>query len=154
MCGSLRAALAAVIVTPLLSAQALSAGAVFNGTLTVSNVTNACNKLPGLKNGVKLPAVFRIPLSPVDPPTALLVTFKDGAFIGFPQNPLLTGPYNGVVITPFATAANYNGGTYNVTLTPKPITPATKKITITGQITKFAGIAGCTVTSKTIVNVP
>jgi hypothetical protein len=61
-----------------------------------------------------------------------------------------TGNYSGFAVNSKAKAFQYTGGTFNLTVTPNPVTADTNTVSITGTIANMFNTAGCNRTFKAI----
>lgn len=150
---------ASVIATVLASAASTPASAtgphLWDGVAVVSGMTNKCAPTFNLRAGgnetVYIPKIQAGDLNSV-------LSFQNnelGTGVGLRAAQATSqfngsGTYNGSGIFDFSLATVTWSGTYQLTVTPSPITASTTVVHISGKITNYANIAGCTLTIRSI----
>ncbi len=124
----------------------------WQGSVTLLSKTAACNAVPGFDPGILAYSIFRPRLDPAEPNSALTVTFPRSTLIftrASGENQMHgAGSYSGIWISERVTAKS-SAGAYNFAMSPAgAITTAIPFVTITGTITNWGAIAGCTVTFR------
>jgi hypothetical protein len=124
---------------------------VWHGAATLTSVPAACASANYVV-GDSAFSVFRPRLDPAEPNSAITLTFGRAGHAYFRSGGTSTAQMHG---TSSYTSPWYSGratstpggntGNITLTLTPSTVTAATNVITIVGTITKFHGIAACTV---------
>ena len=123
---------------------------LWDGSLVVEAATEQCDAYSDVIGSYR--AVYRPHLQASDPKAAIMVQTADLSHILLLQattanNSLNgSGPYCG---TDFDSAkgesTDWCGGTYQFTVTPTTVAAGTQEVTLSGRVTKFANIAGCTI---------
>jgi hypothetical protein len=122
---------------------------VWQGAATITAVNKTCRSNIGHGVGDTALSVFRPRLVADEPPSALTMIFGRSAYTFFrqtgPEQMDGAGTWSGPLITGRATTVPGGAsGNYNFNVSPNVVTETTKFINITGTLTNFAGVAGCT----------
>lgn len=152
--------LGGVAVGVMSAAAPLPAAAVPNnplitwqGSVTLLTTSANCGAVPDFAPGILAYSIFRPRLDPAEPESALSIIFPRGTLIftrATGENQMHgVGNYSGIWISDRVTANAAVSGTYRFTIVPAgAITSANNFVTMSGTITKWAAIAGCTVTFR------
>jgi hypothetical protein len=151
--------LAAAIATAISASAATTAGAasaealLWDGTVVTTTSTAQCAALGDLTGSTR--ALFRPHLKISDPKAGVILTFDEGgamvirATTNTRQMQGTNAPYCGIFFDPsMGESRTWFGGTYTFTVTPATVTASTNEVRVTGTVTKFADIVGCTVTFR------
>ena len=147
--GRLVAAVSLALAT--LASSALAAPLTWEGYATVTASTSQCSGIGGTAPGDTHVSIFRPKIASTDSPTLLSFVFlraaqtQENASESTVKQMNGSGNYTGFAIGSRAGFAQYTG-TYNMTVTPAPITALTPSVTIDGTITNYFNTAGCNVT--------
>jgi hypothetical protein len=123
----------------------------WEGYATVTASTARCSGLAGTTPGDTQVSIFRPKIASTDLPTFLSFVFLRAAVTQENMSESIvhqmngSGNYTGFAIGARAGFAQYTG-TYNLTITPAPITAATPSLMINGTITNYFNTTGCNVT--------
>ena len=123
---------------------------LWDGAMVVEAATEQCNAFPDVIGSYR--AVYRPHLQASDPKAAVMTQTDDLSHIMLLQATTASnslhgsGPYCG---THFDSAkgesTDWCGGTYQFAVTPTTVAAGTQQVTLSGRITKFANIEGCTI---------
>jgi hypothetical protein len=134
-----------------LAGSALAAPLTWEGYATVTASTSQCSGVGGTAPGDTHVSIFRPKIASTDLLTFLSFVFlrsaltQENASESTVHQMNGSGNYTGFSIGPRAAFGQYTG-TYNMTVTPAPITALTPSVTIDGTITNYFNTAGCNVT--------
>ena len=127
---------------------------VWHGAATLTSVPAACASAKyAVGDGAF--SVFRPRLDPAEPNSAITLTFGRAGHAYFRSGGTSSDQMDGIstYTSPWysgraTSTPGGNTGNITLTLTPATVTAATNVVTIVGSITKFHGIANCTVQFK------
>jgi hypothetical protein len=142
---------AASLAWVLLAGSALAAPLTWEGFATVTASTTQCSGVGGTTPGDTHVSIFRPKIASTDLPTFLSFVFLRSALTqentseSTVQQMNGSGNYTGFSIGSRAAFGQYTG-TYNMTVTPAPVTALTPSVMIDGTMTNYFNTAGCNVT--------
>jgi hypothetical protein len=150
LAGAIVAAMSASAAT-----TAIAGATLWDGTIVVTSATQQCTpKFDCIACG-SIRAMYRPHLKASDPKAAvLLYGDHDGEVIVIrattdTRQMQGNGDYCGIAFIPSAgESQTWFGGTSTFNVTPANVTAATNIVRITGTVTKFGNIPGCTVTFR------
>jgi hypothetical protein len=142
--------LALLTGTTLVAQAANSPLMVWQGSITVTSATAQCSTA-GIGEGDLLTSVYRPRLQPDEPNSALTVITGRSAQVFFRStgNDQMRGKgnFSAFAIGSRGTLTSGFDGAYNFTVKPPAgaVTETTKAINISGSLTNYFNVAGCTV---------
>jgi hypothetical protein len=140
---------AAMGVSTLTSARAEAR--LWDGSLVITNATPQCDVIGEDFPNSSLRALYRPKLKASDPKAAIIVHTDNLSHIyvirAQTDTKTLngTGEYCGIDFDPgVGESSTWLGGKYNIAVVPAAVTAATPDVRVTGWVTKFGNIPGCT----------
>jgi hypothetical protein len=131
-------------------AAAVAEPLLWQGSIVIFDATPACNAFAELRGSWG--ALYRPRLKSGDPNAAIFFQKDDLSHILVLQATTSTssmngsGPYCGSDSNPAkGDTTDWCGGSYQHTVTPANVTANTDQVTISGRMTYFGNIAGCTI---------
>lgn len=126
---------------------------LWDGAFVVTRVSAQCEAAD--YNPGSFRALYRARLKPGDPPAAILFqadTLSHTFVIRATTNTRTlqgTAEYCGIDVDPRKSEPTvWTDGTYTISVTPSNVTARTANIHVTGQITRFANVAGCNISFR------
>jgi hypothetical protein len=150
----LMASLAAAAGVSITTIPASADARLWDGTLFVTSATPQCQPLADVDGSLR--AIYRPRLKGSDPKAAVIFHTNNLSHIYVVRAVTNTatmagtgGDYCGIDFDPGkGESSTWFGGKYNITVTPTTVTPQTVDVHVTGKVTKFGNIPGCTVTFR------
>jgi hypothetical protein len=138
----------------LVTTSANADARLWDGTLFVTSATQQCDVIGEDFPNSSLRAIYRPRFKGSDPKAAVIFHTNNLSHIYVVRAVTNTatmagigGDYCGIDFDPGkGESSTWFGGKYNITVTPTTVTPQTVNVHVTGKVTKFGNIPGCTVT--------